>query len=54
MLALAFVLRESTGRDEFYAALWLYFPLLIWGGPDSIVAHYIEWWCELLGTVGPG
>lgn len=53
VLSSAFWLREHTGRDEFYAAIWLYFPLALLG-PDSLAHEYIEWWCELLHTVGPG
>ena len=53
VLATAFWLRERTGWDGFYAAIWLYFPLLIWGHGNP-VQHYIEWWVKLLGTVGPG
>lgn len=53
VLSTAFWLREHTGRDEFYAAIWLYAPLFF-VGPDSLLARYIEWWCKLLHTVGPG
>jgi len=46
ILATAFWLREATGWDGFYAAMWLYFPLLI-GGHDNpvgpFVMLYIEW-----------
>jgi hypothetical protein len=52
ILATAFLLRELTGRDEFYAVLWVYYPLLIL--PRPIWDPYIEWWVELFGTVGPG
>jgi hypothetical protein len=53
VLAIAFWLREATGWDGFYNAMWLYYPLLIWGHGTPI-DDYIEWWVELLGTVGPG
>jgi hypothetical protein len=53
VLAIAFWLREATGWDGFYNVMWLYYPLLIWGHGTPIDA-YIEWWVELLGTVGPG
>jgi hypothetical protein len=52
VLAVAFVLRESTGYDGFYAVMWLYYPLLI--SPRWIWDGYISWWVELFGTVGPG
>ena len=53
VLAAAFWLREATGRDEFYAALYLYFPLVA-PKPGPALDTYIEWWCKLFGTVGPG
>ena len=53
VLASAFWLREATGRDEFYAALYLYYPLLVFGHQNPIGA-YIEWWVNLFDTVGPG
>jgi hypothetical protein len=53
VLASAFWLREATGWDGFYSVMLLYYPLLIWGHGTPIDA-YIEWWVELLGTVGPG
>lgn len=52
VLATAFWLRERTGRDEFYAAMWPYLPLLRPAG--SPVKDYIEWWVIRFGTVGPG
>jgi hypothetical protein len=52
-LATAFWLREATNQDAFYAALWLYYPLLVIG-PDTPIDAYIGWWCKLFGTVGPG
>ena len=53
VLATAFWLREHTGHDEFYAVMFLYYPLIILGHgtPFDI---YIEWWVWLFGTVGPG
>jgi hypothetical protein len=53
VLATAFWLREATHWDGFYATMWLYYPLLLFG-PDSLIASYIEWWSKLFGTVGPG
>jgi hypothetical protein len=52
ILATAFLLHDLTGRDEFYAVVWVYYPLLIL--PRPIWDSYIEWWVELFGTVGPG
>ncbi|MBM4076298.1 MAG: hypothetical protein FJ267_11745 [Planctomycetes bacterium] len=51
VLATAFMLREATGDNRFYAVMWFYFPIFLmprflWGG-------YISWWVELFGTVGP-
>jgi hypothetical protein len=54
VLATAFWLRQATRWEGFYAMMWLYYPLLRFGGPDSVFANYIEWWCELFHTVGPG
>lgn len=61
ILATACWLRERTRHDEFYAAFWLYLPLLYGGqavGREHPLMHwlevYIEWWFHLLGTVGPG
>jgi hypothetical protein len=53
VLATAFWLREATSREGFYAALWLYYPLLAFG-PSTPIDAYIGWWCKLFGTVGPG
>jgi hypothetical protein len=53
VLAAAFWLREATGWDGFYAAIWLYFPLFAFGRFPPLDA-YIEWWVEFFGTVGPG
>jgi hypothetical protein len=53
VLATGFWLREATGWDGFYAVMWLYAPLLIFG-PDGVLMAYVEWWVELFGTVGPG
>jgi hypothetical protein len=52
ILAVSFLLREATGRDGFYAALYPYYPLLAWGGDPA--KAYIEWWVKRFGTVGPG
>lgn len=53
VMAIAFWLREATGWDGFYAVLFVYYPLFMLG-PDNPMGEYIEWWVELLGTVGPG
>jgi hypothetical protein len=53
VLAAAFWLREATNLDQFYLVMWAYYPLLVWG-PDAWPVAYVEWWCEALGTVGPG
>jgi hypothetical protein len=53
VLALAFKLREWTGRDEFYLAIGIYLPLIV-GGQRTVFGVYIEWWCRLLSAVGPG
>jgi len=54
VLAICFWLRESTGWDEFYLAMWLYYPILILGH-DNPLAYYIEWWVvDVFDTVGPG
>lgn len=45
--------REVTGWDGFYAAMWLYYPLLVWGR-DTPLDAYVESWVRLFGTVGPG
>jgi hypothetical protein len=52
VLATAFVLREATGWDGFYAALYLYYPPIAYGGDPA--RDYIDWWVALFGTVGPG
>lgn len=54
VLGLAFWLRESTGWDGWYTALFLYWPVL-GPAPDSLLGRYIEWWVvEVFHTVGPG
>ena len=53
VLATAFWLREATDWDGFYAVMWAYYPLLVWGS-DTPIHAYIEWWVDLFGTVGPG
>lgn len=52
VLATAFWLREATGWDGFYATMYLYYPVLAWGG--GLAMTYVEWWTRLFGTVGPG
>lgn len=53
-LAIGFWLREATGWDGFYAVMWLYYPILIWGHGNPLM-HYIEWWVvDVFHTVGPG
>jgi hypothetical protein len=53
VLALAFWLREATGWDGFYQVMWVYYPILR-PPPFSWAVAYVEWWTNLLGTVGPG
>ena len=53
VLALGFWLREVTGWNGFYGVMWIYFPLLA-PGHWQPMESYIEWWVNLLGTVGPG
>jgi hypothetical protein len=53
VMATGFWLREATGWDGFYAVMWLYAPLLVFG-QDGVVMAYIEWWVKLFGAVGPG
>lgn len=52
VLATAFWLREKTGWNEFYFVMVCYLPLLLL--PRWIWDAYIEWWVNLLDTVGPG
>jgi hypothetical protein len=52
VLAVAFWLREATGWEGFYAAMWLYYPLLV--RRTEPVDAYITWWVNLFDTVGPG
>jgi hypothetical protein len=52
VLAIAFRLREVTGWDGFYAAIWLYYPLILFG-QHSPFANYIWWWCNFLGSMPP-
>ncbi len=58
IFGLAFWLRESTGHDEFYCALYLYWPLFVCL-PEVISENlwqpYVEWWVvDVFHTVGPG
>lgn len=54
VLAICFMLREATGWDGFYAAIWLYYPILVWGHTWPL-SNYIEWWVvDVFNTVGPG
>ena len=53
VIATGFWLREQTDRNEFYAVIFLYYPLLVFGH-GTPVDVYIEWWVKLFGTVGPG
>lgn len=53
VLATAFVLREATGWDGWYLAMYLYFPLLILKKPN-VFDSYIEFWVGLFGAPGPG
>jgi hypothetical protein len=54
VLAAVFWFRQATRWEGFYAAMWLYYPLLRFDGPDGMISRYIGWWCELFHTVGPG
>ena len=55
MLGLCFWLRERTGVDQFYAVMWLYFPLLKFEQVRWTIGKYIEWWVvDVFHTVGPG
>ena len=54
ILATAFRLRESTHWDGLYSVMALYYPLLIKHPLTCPFCVYIEWWCWLLGAVGPG
>lgn len=54
VLGLAFRLREATGWDGFYAAMFLYYPVLVFG-LNNPIGKYIEWWVvSVFRTVGPG
>ena len=54
ILGMAFYLREATGWNSFYSAMWLYYPLLMLGHGNPIDA-YIDWWVvHVFHTVGPG
>ncbi|QDT53393.1 hypothetical protein Pan44_14100 [Caulifigura coniformis] len=55
MLGLAFWLRERTGIDQFYAVMWMYYPLLAYRPAFSLLEPYVEWWVvTVFRTVGPG
>ena len=55
MLGLAFWLRERTGLDQFYAVMWLYYPVVILTHKVGPLGKYIEWWVvDVFKTVGPG
>jgi hypothetical protein len=55
MLGLAFWLRERTGIDQFYAVMWLYYPLFKFRPVWEVVEKYVEWWVvDVFRTVGPG
>jgi hypothetical protein len=54
LLGLAFWLRERTGLNQFYAVMWLYYPILRLPR-DNPIDDYIEWWVvSVFRTVGPG
>jgi hypothetical protein len=53
VIATGFWLREQTNRDEFYAVMFPYYPLIVLGH-DTPFDIYIEWWVWFFGTVGPG
>ncbi len=52
VMAIAFWLREATGKNAFYGVMWLYAPVLML--PRWAWDPYISWWVDLFGTVGPG
>lgn len=55
VLGLAFWLREKTGYDQFYAVMWLYYPVIRLYYSVEFVAKYVEWWVvSVFHTVGPG
>lgn len=54
VIATAFWLREVTHWDGWYAAMFLYYPILALGHEYNPLDSYIEFWVELFGTVGPG
>jgi|GEM_PF-5245730 hypothetical protein len=54
VLGLAFLLRESTGWDGWYSAMFIYYPILALGHGNPLDT-YIEWWVvSVFNTVGPG
>jgi len=53
VLATSFWLREATGWDGWYASMYLYYPLIVWGH-DNPIDRYIDFCVRQLGTVGPG
>lgn len=55
VLGLAFWLRERTGLDQFYAIMWLYYPIVILRPHSDLLYRYIGWWViDVFHTVGPG
>jgi len=52
-MAIAFWLRDKTGWDSFYLAMWLYYPLLILAH-NTPAEGYFLWWTDLFGTCFPG
>lgn len=55
VIALGCWLREATGNDWFYAAIYFYYPLWLLLGEHGLFGRYIEWWVvDVFHTVGPG
>ena len=55
VLGLAFWLRERTGVDQFYAVMWLYYPVVVLVHKVEPLGRYIQWWVvDVFKTVGPG
>ena len=55
VLATAFWLRDKTGWNGFYSAMFVYYPLLVIGHDhNNLIGVYIEWWVNLFDTAGPG
>ena len=49
--AIAFRLRELTGRNGYYDVLYAYVPLMALGGQPF--QAYVRWWLTLFGVLEP-